>query len=261
MNTEDIREIVRAQWQNIEADVPGQYHIDLHEEHFNVAINFYNQYGTVPDINYIIATVMQNNENQHIILNEHANGPAVIEINNPPMENTAAINPQNQNYNEQDTLVESEDETVDQLLGLGSSDEDDTSENNDEDPNPNSLPESNTLTVDQLLDIRNLMAQQNHGDDDDLLDLPNINAIGLDVKKVLVDVEEIPLLMIKNDNLKDGNTECVVCYDLFVLTDLVRILPCSHRIHRRCIDDHFKNESYLCPFCRNPAGKYKLINL
>ena len=57
------------------------------------------------------------------------------------------------------------------------------------------------------------------------------------------------------------NTECLICYDSFVGTDIIRVLPCSHKLHRCCIDDHLMKKSYLCPYCKHPAGDYVQYNL
>ena len=82
------------------------------------------------------------------------------------------------------------------------------------------------------------------------------NSNDLDVKKVIKNINDIKLTMYKN-NTTSTNTECFVCYDRFVDTDLVRILPCSHILHRMCIDDHLTKKSYLCPYCQKPAGDYQ----
>lgn len=75
----------------------------------------------------------------------------------------------------------------------------------------------------------------------------------LDVKIVAKDINEIPLSMFKN--VRAINTECFICYDAFVDTDIVRTLPCNHIFHRRCVDNYLKNVSYLCPYCKHGSTK------
>jgi len=81
------------------------------------------------------------------------------------------------------------------------------------------------------------------------------------VKHVVEDLDQIPLKIIHNgeDSKTYLNTECPICCETFVESDLVRILPCRHMMHRICIDDYLIKESYLCPLCRQPAGKHKVI--
>lgn len=90
----------------------------------------------------------------------------------------------------------------------------------------------------------------------------NINiAFSNDVKKVIKDIDVIPLALIKNTTKIEYNTECPICYDQFVVMDLVRILPCKHQMHRLCIDNYLQKEACLCPLCKNPAGETKFINI
>lgn len=84
------------------------------------------------------------------------------------------------------------------------------------------------------------------------------NSNRLDVKKVIKDIDTIPLFMYQNSN---GTDECPLCYDKFVSTDLVRTLPCSHMFHRICIDEYLKTQSFLCPYCEAEAGDYVYYNI
>ena len=79
-----------------------------------------------------------------------------------------------------------------------------------------------------------------------------------DVLKVIEDINEIPLQMYKNIDIQ--NSGCLMCYDPFVPTDLIRMLSCKHLFHMHCIDNHLENISHLCPYCRTPVGKHTLIN-
>lgn len=84
------------------------------------------------------------------------------------------------------------------------------------------------------------------------------NTNRLDVKKVIKNIDAIPLSMYQNSNDTD---ECPLCYDKFVPTDLVRTLPCSHMFHRICIDEYLKTQSFLCPYCEAEAGEYVYYNI
>ncbi|KFY82649.1 hypothetical protein V500_10407 [Pseudogymnoascus sp. VKM F-4518 (FW-2643)] len=45
---------------------------------------------------------------------------------------------------------------------------------------------------------------------------------------------------------------CSVCIESFAENENVRILPCSHIYHQRCIDPWLLNLSSTCPLCRKP---------
>jgi hypothetical protein len=83
----------------------------------------------------------------------------------------------------------------------------------------------------------------------------------LDVLKVIKNIDEIPLFMYKSYNNSSSNTECLICYDPFESTDIIRVLPCSHIVHRCCIDDYFLNSSHCCPYCKMAVGEYVYKNL
>lgn len=80
----------------------------------------------------------------------------------------------------------------------------------------------------------------------------------IDVKKVINDIETVPINMFKNLSDKESK-QCLICYDTYVDTDIVRILPCSHKFHRQCIDEYLENISYLCPYCEQESGESKFI--
>lgn len=82
-----------------------------------------------------------------------------------------------------------------------------------------------------------------------------------DVVKVVKDINEIKLIFIKDEQTIDENMSsgCLLCYDQFFPTDLVRVLPCNHCFHRLCVDKLLTTVSHLCPFCKHPAGEHKFI--
>uniref|UniRef100_A0A383VCG0 RING-type E3 ubiquitin transferase n=1 Tax=Tetradesmus obliquus TaxID=3088 RepID=A0A383VCG0_TETOB len=47
---------------------------------------------------------------------------------------------------------------------------------------------------------------------------------------------------------------CVVCLERYLEGDKVRVLPCQHRFHARCIDPWLANRR-LCPVCKHDASQ------
>ncbi|KFX93028.1 hypothetical protein O988_07025 [Pseudogymnoascus sp. VKM F-3808] len=45
---------------------------------------------------------------------------------------------------------------------------------------------------------------------------------------------------------------CSICIESFPENENVRILPCNHIYHQRCIDPWLLNKSGTCPLCRKP---------
>ena len=84
----------------------------------------------------------------------------------------------------------------------------------------------------------------------------------LDVKKIMSkeNIQKIKLVFCDKENIHKYNS-CYICYDKFVETDLIRILPCTHSFHRRCIDKQLKKQSINCPLCRMEAGEGYFINI
>ena len=89
---------------------------------------------------------------------------------------------------------------------------------------------------------------------------PRLALLPTVVKQILrpEEIDKIDLQIITDNNSVEA---CPICYDKFVKTDLVRILPCKHRFHRLCIDKWLSEESYLCSICNGSAGTYSNINL
>jgi len=55
-------------------------------------------------------------------------------------------------------------------------------------------------------------------------------------------------LVAGDEPLYDGS--CCICLDQFVVGDGLRVLPCSHTYHARCIDPWLLKHCRMCPQCR-----------
>ena len=224
MNPEDIIEIIRVQL--VDAGVTAL------EEHFNIAIDYYNEFNIIPHINYIIGMAMHDQHGENEDQNPHNNFEPVQLIAIPIGQNID----NNNNPNTQSIIIQNN-------SNIQAQDSDSDDENEIPNSSVNQPPES-----------------QNENNDDDIdVQLITSRFQNLIVKKVIDSIGDLKLAIVKENT--EYNTECMVCYDNFVLTDLVRILPCNHVAHRSCIDDYLQKESHLCPMCKKSGGKYKLINL
>lgn len=48
----------------------------------------------------------------------------------------------------------------------------------------------------------------------------------------------------------DDNMTCPICFENFEDDQILRILPCKHRFHAKCVDPWLLNSSSHCPLCR-----------
>ena len=50
--------------------------------------------------------------------------------------------------------------------------------------------------------------------------------------------------------------QCSICLDDMGCTDNIKVLPCLHEFHNKCIQDVIKNnpKSYRCPLCRKDCN-------
>lgn len=232
MDVDTITEIIRIQL--------ADFGILATETHLNIALEYYNRNNELPDTMYII--------NESIPPEQSAESELITQVHY-----------HNNNYRD-DTDSESDD---DGEHSHHSNNDDDNSEM----PNPMRIPvplPAPTVpgmpTMISLHDLLNMAIGNRVMDDlDEEVDADQLT----DVKKVLKESEldKIKLMMVKNLDDLEGNNECPNCYDTFVLTDLVRILPCGHYFHRLCIDKQLTTESHLCPICKKESGEHVFINI
>ncbi len=85
-----------------------------------------------------------------------------------------------------------------------------------------------------------------------------------DVKLILSPEElaKIPEVNFKDlpENIKESNVKCSICQDEHRDNDAVRQLPCSHVLHKDCVDQWLTEHSHKCPCCRAPAGNHTTKN-
>jgi len=63
------------------------------------------------------------------------------------------------------------------------------------------------------------------------------------------------LLNIKTDQFShakhgDEEQECPICLDPFVEGDDIRLLPCGHIFHQKCVDVWLLEQAHTCPLCK-----------
>lgn len=261
MDPEDIKAIITLQLNDLG--------IAVEEEHLNMVIDYYNKHGFLPDIDYLVSMVTErklNTEHPRISIQTLVGSPNSFQgrltITNIPSQNYENDESDDINYEERNQMysTNSSSQSEDEMASR-----------------PVSQPESNLSGIYNILigngilnSIReNTIARLNNIIGEILNPIGNrinfVNVmdppVGDEVKKVLINIDKIPLTMVHNqDDLADSG-ECLICYDPFVVTDLVRVLPCLHKFHRNCIDSYLTRESHLCPTCRKPAGEHKLINI
>uniref|UniRef100_A0A915JST9 RING-type domain-containing protein n=1 Tax=Romanomermis culicivorax TaxID=13658 RepID=A0A915JST9_ROMCU len=68
------------------------------------------------------------------------------------------------------------------------------------------------------------------------------------------DIDELPSYRFSS-NEPGEQSVCVICMCDFESKQLLRVLPCSHNFHSKCVDKWLKNNR-TCPICRGDAGEY-----
>lgn len=234
MDTDTITEIVRIQL--------ADFGIPLTPRYLNIAMDYYQRNNELPDTMYII--------NEAI----------------PPEQNMEAELITQVHYHNDSYRDGSESESDDGEHSRHSNDDDSELPNLTHMPLP--VPGFTAIqsapNMPPMISLHDLLSMAIGNRMEDQLDQEDIDADQLtDVKKVLKESEldKIKLIMVKNLDDLEGNTECPNCYDTFVYSDLVRILPCGHYFHRLCIDKQLTTESHLCPICKKESGEHVFINI
>lgn len=218
MDFEDIREIIKIQLTDIEID--PQY------SHYLKAFVFYQKNNYLPNIDEIIS------DNYEIIDDDDddsSNNGDNLSDNDNLRHNNDNLSDDDDNLSHNNDNLNDNDDNL--------NDDNDSSNDTDDDNHYD-----NTFSiVEQRYDIE----LSSSTDSSSIINPNNM----LDVLKVVKNIDEIPLSMYKLYINSSSNTQCFICYDPFVPTDIIRILPCTHILHRCCIDDYFLNNSHRCPAC------------
>ncbi|KAJ8269488.1 hypothetical protein COCON_G00120950 [Conger conger] len=67
------------------------------------------------------------------------------------------------------------------------------------------------------------------------------------------DIEQLPSYRFNPNNHQSEQTLCVVCMCDFESRQLLRVLPCNHEFHGKCVDKWLK-ANRTCPICRADAS-------
>ncbi|XP_009995705.1 PREDICTED: E3 ubiquitin-protein ligase RNF38-like [Chaetura pelagica] len=68
------------------------------------------------------------------------------------------------------------------------------------------------------------------------------------------DIEQLPSYKFNPSNYQSEQTLCVVCMCDFEARQLLRVLPCNHEFHAKCVDKWLKANP-TCPICRADASE------
>ncbi|XP_060053173.1 RING finger protein 44 isoform X2 [Erinaceus europaeus] len=68
------------------------------------------------------------------------------------------------------------------------------------------------------------------------------------------DIEQLPSYRFNPDSRQSEQTLCVVCFSDFEARQLLRVLPCNHEFHTKCVDKWLK-ANRTCPICRADASE------
>ncbi|XP_069100668.1 RING finger protein 44 isoform X1 [Pleurodeles waltl] len=68
------------------------------------------------------------------------------------------------------------------------------------------------------------------------------------------DIEQLPSYRFNPESHQSEQTLCVVCFSDFETRQLLRVLPCNHEFHAKCVDKWLK-ANRTCPICRADASE------
>nr|XP_036233267.1 homeobox protein 5 isoform X4 [Bactrocera oleae] len=69
------------------------------------------------------------------------------------------------------------------------------------------------------------------------------------------EIDQLPSYKYNPDTHSGDQTSCVVCMCDFELRQVLRVLPCSHEFHAKCVDKWLRSNR-TCPICRGNASDY-----
>lgn len=69
------------------------------------------------------------------------------------------------------------------------------------------------------------------------------------------EIEQLPSYKFNPETHTGDQTSCVVCMCDFEVRQMLRVLPCSHEFHTKCVDKWLRSNR-TCPICRGNASDY-----
>ena len=60
---------------------------------------------------------------------------------------------------------------------------------------------------------------------------------------------------LKTFKIRESCSSCSICLDKYSINDVVKVLPCNHKFHNKCLKPWFK-DSVCCPNCRLDIKEY-----
>lgn len=72
---------------------------------------------------------------------------------------------------------------------------------------------------------------------------------------VKAEIEQLPSYRFNVETHQSDQTSCVICMCDFEQRQLLRVLPCNHEFHAKCVDKWLKTNR-TCPICRGDASEY-----
>lgn len=64
------------------------------------------------------------------------------------------------------------------------------------------------------------------------------------------DVDRLPRHAVEEENIN-----CSICLEDIPVNTQVMKIPCNHVFHTECLSTWLKDQSYMCPLCRQPVGQ------
>jgi len=68
-------------------------------------------------------------------------------------------------------------------------------------------------------------------------------------------IDQLPSYRFAGEIEEGGQSTCVICMCEFETRQTLRVLPCSHEYHAKCIDKWLKSNR-TCPICRGDASEF-----
>ena len=69
------------------------------------------------------------------------------------------------------------------------------------------------------------------------------------------EIDQLPSYKYNVDTHEGDQTSCVICMCDFGTRQILRVLPCSHEFHAKCVDKWLKTNR-TCPICRGDAAAF-----